>query len=218
MANNINFKQLRETLYAGLVCDVLDYFGYRNQSLGSEFYPIVPGSVLFGRAYTVVAQPVVVVPEDALVNQCRSIEGVQENDVYVLSTVGGYNAGIWGEIMATALRVRKGTGALIDGMVRDTRQLVEMQFPVIGRGHLPTTSKGRTEITAWKVPIEIDGVRINPGDLIFGDVDGVAVIPQEIEDQVLERCLHILSNENLVRDKILAGESIVETYLEIGAI
>lgn len=218
MKKEIDMEQLRKELYSGIVCDVLDYFGYRNQSLGCSFQPIMPDTVLFGRAYTVTAQTVYEMPENALVNQCRSIEGVEEGDVYVLAAIGGYTSGIWGEIMSTATRVRKGVGALIDGMIRDTKQMKEMNFPVISRGHLPTTSKGRIEITGWKVPVVIDGVKINPGDLIFGDIDGVAVIPQAIEEQVLERCIHIMANENIVRDKILAGKSIVETYLEIGAI
>jgi len=218
MEKRMDMEQLRQTLYSGLVCDVLDYFGYRNQSLGADFQPIKPDTVIFGRAYTVTSQTVYDMPENALVNQCRSIEGVEEGSIYVLSHLGPYTSSVWGEIMSTAARMKKGVGALVDGMIRDTKQMKEMDFPVISRGHLPTTAKGRTEITGWKVPVVIDGVRINPGDLVFGDIDGVAVIPQEIEDKVIERCIHIMSNENIVRDKILAGQSIVDTYLEIGAI
>lgn len=216
--SNINFEELRQKFYSGLICDVLDYFGYRNQSLGAGFAPLDPDKVLFGRAYTVTAKTVQEMPKDALVNQCRSIEEVKPDDVYVLTCLDGCTAGIWGGIMSTGVQVKKGAGALIDGMLRDTKQIVEMGFPVMAKGHLPTTSKGRMEIVEWNVPIEIDGVKINPGDLIFGDVDGVAVVPQEVEDKVIERCLHILADENVVLDKVLAGESIVKTYLEIGAI
>ena len=218
MSNNIDFEKLSNVLYSGLVCDTLDFFGYRNQSLGREFFPVLPEANLFGRAYTVVAKDIFEMPEDALVNQCRSIDDMKPGDIYVLSFLGKGNCGIWGEIMSTGARVKGGLGAIIDGVVRDTKMIMEMGFPVFCKGHLPTTSKGRAEITEWQVPVMIDGVRINPGDLIFADIDGVAIIPQEIADKVIERALQVLSSENVVRDKILNGDSIVDTYIEIGAI
>jgi len=93
-----------------------------------------------------------------------------------------------------------------------------MEFPLVACGHLPTTSKGRTEITKWQIPVEIDGVAVQPGDLIFGDIDGVVVIPREVQDQVIGRCLEIMASEDVVRTRIQNGDSVVETYMQIGAI
>lgn len=212
-------NELGKQLYSGLICDVLDYFGYRDQSFTSRFSPAREDMTVFGYAYPVQAERVDEMPENALVNQCTSIDHVKPGDVYVLATKNDdFHGAIWGEIMSTGVRAHGGVGAVINGMLRDTKQILSMDFPVVSRGHLPTTSKGRTEITAWNVPVEIDGVTVNPGDLIFGDVDGVAVIPSGIADKVLERCLHIMKNEDVTREQIANGASVAETYLKIGTI
>ena len=218
MKSKYDLPSLSKQFYVGLVCDVLDYFGYRNQSLGAAFQPLEPDMVLMGRAYTTRAVPAGKMTKESMVNQCKSIEGVKDGEIYVMACQGAYLAGVWGEIMSTGVRVNGGVGALIDGMIRDSNQVKEMQFPVISRGHLPTTAKGRMEIVDIQCDVVIDGVTIHPGDLIFGDLDGVAIIPQQIEDEVIERCLAILASENVVRDRVLAGDPISKVYMEIGAI
>lgn len=217
--NQDQLAELGRSLYSGLVCDVLDYFDCRNQSLKSAFVPVRPDTYVFGYAYPVKAERVDTMPENALVNQCISVDQVKPGDVYLLTTKeDDFDGAVWGELMSTGVRAHGGVGAIINGMLRDTKQVLEMDFPVISRGHLPTTSKGRTEITEWDVPVEIDGVSIRPGDLVFGDIDGVAVIPAEIADQVLARCTQIMRNEDTTRDLIANGASVAETYMKIGAI
>ncbi len=212
-------SQLGKKLYSGLICDVLDYFGYRDQSFKRAFVPVREDMSVFGYAFPVTAERVDTMIENALVSQCISVDEVKEGDVYLLTTKDGdYHGAVWGELMSTGVRAHGGVGAIIDGMLRDTKQVLAMDFPVISRGHLPTTSKGRTEITAWNVPVTIDGVLVRPGDLIFGDVDGVVVIPAEAIDKVLDRCARIMENENVTRDLIAAGASVAETYMKIGAI
>lgn len=214
-----DLKELSEKLYSGLICDVLDYFSYRKQSFTSTFQITAPNAVVFGRAFPVQAERVDHMVENALVNQCASIDQVKEGDVYVLATKDeDFDGAVWGEIMSTGVRAHGGVGAIINGMLRDTKFVQKMDFPVLYRGHMPTTSKGRTEITAWNVPITIEGITVNPGDLIFADVDGVVVIPQEVEDQVIERCLHIMANEDITRERIAGGASVEETYMQIGTI
>lgn len=214
-----DLKELSEKLYSGLICDVLDFFGYRKQSFTSAFQTTKPETVVFGRAFPVQAESVDHMVENALVNQCASIDHVKAGDVYVLATKNDdFDGAIWGEIMSTGVRARGGVGAIISGMLRDTKFVKRMDFPVLYRGHMPTTSKGRSEITAWDVPIVIDGVTIHPDDLIFGDIDGVVVIPQQVEDKVIARCLHIMDNEDITRERIANGASVEETYIQIGTI
>lgn len=217
--SNEELGALGKKLYSGLVCDVLDSFSYRKQSFHKTFVPVKESTSVFGYAFPVKAERVDEMPENALVNQCISVDQVKPGDVYLLATKDDdFDGAVWGELMSTGVRAHGGVGAIIDGMLRDTRQVLEMDFPVISRGHLPTTSKGRTEITEWGVSVEIDGVTVNPGDLVFGDIDGVVVIPQEITEKVISRCLHIMDNENLTRDLITNGASVAETYMKIGAI
>lgn len=212
-------SELREKLYSGLLCDVLDYFGYRRQSLRCGFSPVRTDTRVFGYAYPVAAERVDTMVERALVNQCISIDQVQPGDVYFLTTRDDdFDGAVWGEIMSTGVRARGGVGAIINGMLRDTRQVLDMDFPVLARGHLPTTSKGRTEIVAWNVPVCVDGVTVRPGDLIFGDIDGVVFVPADMAERVLDRCLAILERENTTRELIAAGASVEETYMKIGTI
>ena len=217
--NADELSSLGKQLYSGLLCDVLDYFGYRKQSFTHEFAPVRGDMSVFGYAYPVSAKRVDGMVENALVNQCISIDHVQPGDVYILTTLDDdLDGAVWGEIMSTGVRAHGGVGAIINGMLRDTRQVLKMDFPILSRGHLPTTSKGRTEIIAWNTPIVIDGVSIHPGDLLFGDIDGVVVIPAEMIEKVIERCLHIMKNEDITRSQIAAGASVEETYMKIGTI
>ncbi|MDO4429094.1 MAG: RraA family protein [Atopobiaceae bacterium] len=190
----------REHLYSGLLCDALDSMGYRNQFLSGDMDPILPDTVVVGRAFTCVATQVYSMPENPLTAQCRVIDQMQEGDVLVLTMRGEYNC------------------AILDGMARDLRVVREMKFPLIYRGHLPSTSKGSAEVNECLIPIQIDGVTINPGDIVLGDIDGTVVIPQDIFDAAFERALEIEERENNIRDSIKARASLESTYMKIGAI
>lgn len=211
-------EHLRKTLYTGLICDVLDQLGRHNQALGGGFRTLDEDGALFGRAFTSIGTQVYEMPPNPLAAQCRVIDRIREGEVYVLATRGERNCAIFGELLATAIQAKKGVGALIDGNARDLRQLKEIGFPLFYRGPLPTTSKGRCEVTECQIPIYIDGVRINPGDYIFGDIDGVAIIPAELADVVFDEALVILGKENNVRQELLNGASLEDTYAKIGAI
>ncbi len=207
-----------KNLYSGVICDVLDEMGYRNQSLESGIRPLLEDTILFGPAFTSIGTQVYTMPEDPLTAQCKIVDQLGEGEVYVLATRGEINCAVFGELFGTAVLQRKGVGVLLDGKARDLRILKEMEFPLFFRGALPTTSKGRCEINEYQIPIPIDGVMIYPGDLIFGDIDGVCVIPKDIADEVLERAVEIVEKENYVREGLLKGMSLEDMYKETGAI
>ena len=211
-------EHLRKNLYSGLVCDVLDHLGHRNQCLGHGLKPLGDDTVVFGKAFTSIGTQVYTMPPNPLTAQCKVIDRVSEGEIYVLATRGQYCCAIFGELLATAIQAKKGAGALIDGMARDLRQLKGIGFPLFYRGALPSTSKGRCEVTECQVPIVIDGVAINPGDYIFGDIDGVVVIPEKLADQTFDEALVVLAKENNVRGELLRGASLESTYAKIGAI
>ena len=93
-----------------------------------------------------------------------------------------------------------------------------MNFPVFFRGKDPKTSKGRCEINECQIPVTLDGVTINPGDYIFGDIDGVVIIPKDVIDEVIDRALESIEKENEVRSRLTNGSSLQQAYAEIGAI
>lgn len=211
-------EYLKKTLYSGVLCDVMDQMGYRNQALSNAIYGLNDETVIFGAAFTSIGTEVYSMPENPLTAQCKVVDQLQPDEIYVLTIRGNYNCAVFGELFATAVKGRKGAGVLLDGYARDFKALKEMEFPLFYRGKDPRTSKGRCEINECQIPILIDGVTVNPGDMIFGDIDGVVIIPKEIAEEVFEKALACILKENDVRDGLLNGRSLESVYAEIGAI
>lgn len=211
-------EYLKKTLYSGILCDVLDQLGYRNQALSNAIFPLEEDTVLFGPAFTSIGTEVYSMPESPLTAQCKVVDQLGEGEIYVLVTRGSYNCAVFGELFATAVNGRKGAGVLLDAYARDLKALKEMHFPLYFRGTNPKTSKGRCEINECQIPVTVDGVTINPGDYIFADVDGVVIIPLEIAEKALEKALETIEKENRVRGMLTSGISLEQAYSEVGAI
>lgn len=213
-----NLNEIKKDLYSGILCDVLDGLGHRNQALSNAIAGLTEDTVIFGPAFTSIGTQVYSMPENPLIAQTRVVDQLGEGEIYVLVTRGEYNCAVFGELFATAVRQRKGAGVLLDAYARDIKALKEMDFPLFYRGKDPRTSKGRCEINECQIPVIIDGVTINPGDYIFGDVDGVVIIPKDLIEEVLDRAFALIGDENRVRDGLLNGDSLETVYTKIGAI
>jgi len=124
----------------------------------------------------------------------------------------------WGELLTTAASIRGAAGCLTDGLVRDVRRIREMRFPVFAGGIGPLDSKGRAEMAAMDIAVEVAGVRIEPGDLIFGDVDGCVAIPKAVAPQVVARALEKVTAEDRTRDALAAGESLRQVFERFGVL
>lgn len=213
-----NIQELKNVLYSGILSDVLDGMGYRNQTIGMGIHPLSDETVIFGPAFTSIGTQVYSMPENPLIAQCKVVDQLREGEIYILKTRGEYNCAVFGELFATAVRQKGGAGVMIDAMARDLKALKEMNFPLFYRGNNPKTSKGRCEINECQIPVEIEGVTINPGDYIFGDIDGIVVIPQTVAEEVIDRSLATIEQENRVRTNLQGGQSLERVYTEIGAI
>ena len=215
---NYNLNEIKGSLYSGILCDVLDGLGYRNQALTSAIAGLTDDTVIFGPAFTSIGTEVYSMPENPLIAQTRVVDQLGEGEIYVLVTRGNYNCAVFGELFATAVMQRKGAGVLLDAYARDVKELKKMNFPLFYRGRNPKTSKGRCEINECQIPVIIDGVTINPGDYIFGDIDGVVIIPKDLIEEVLNRAFALINDENRVREGLLSGDSLEKVYTEIGAV
>lgn len=215
---NYDVEYLKKTLYSGILSDVLDMRGYRNQAIGGEIFPLQEDTVLFGPAFTSIGTEVYSMPDDPLTAQCKVVDQLGEGEIYVLVTRGSYNCAVFGELFATAVRQRKGAGVLLDGWARDVKALKEMNFPLFYRGKNPRTSKGRCEINECQIPVTMAGVTIHPGDYIFADIDGTVIIPKDIAESVIEESLKVIEKENSVRGMLNSGISLEQAYAEVGAI
>lgn len=210
------FDIMEKQLYAAVISDALDAVGYREQALRHTIRPLHPAAVVVGRAMPVQCVDVYEIPDEPYQQEIAAVDSLKQNDVFVCSTNQSVRNCIWGELLSTAARARGARGAIIDGFVRDARQIVEMGFPVFTTGMSPVDSSGRGDVVAYNVPIECGGVIVNPGDIVFGDADGVVVIPRRVEIDVLEAAFTKVAGENRTRDELRAGATLREVYDKYG--
>lgn len=211
-------EQVKERLYSGVISDVLDGLGYRDQTIPNDIVPLTDDTVIYGPAFTSIGTQVYSMPENPLIAQCKVVDQLKEGEIYVLVTRGEYCCAVFGELFATAVAQRGGAGVLLDAYARDLKVLKKMNFPLFYKGRDPRTSKGRCEINECQIPVKMGNVTIHPGDYIFGDIDGTVIIPKDLVDEVLERAFETARKEDTVRDGLQNGATLEKVYTEVGAI
>ena len=204
----------REKLYSGVVSDVLDGLGDWHHAMAPNIRPLDENLTMFGRARTGIYMPAYHVEPgiNPYELEIKLIDSLEPGEVPVLACPPGNRIGPWGELLSTASHARKAAGAVTDGLVRDVRLIRQMGFPVFAGGIGPLDSKGRGIVMAIDVPAECGGIAVRPGDWIFGDVDGVVVIPGGIAEKVINLSLEKVTQETTTRDELAAGESLASVF------
>jgi 4-hydroxy-4-methyl-2-oxoglutarate aldolase len=204
----------RSKLYSGVISDILDDRGIWNHAMAPHVRPLDESLTLFGRARTGLYMPVYHVEEGAnpYELEIKLIDSLARDDVPVLGCPDGERIAPWGELLSTASRARNAAGCVTDGLVRDVRVIRSMQFPVFAGGIGPLDSKGRGVVMKIDIPIECGGAAVTSGDWIFGDVDGVVVIPAAMAEEVITLSLEKVTQETTVRKELEAGESLATVF------
>jgi 4-hydroxy-4-methyl-2-oxoglutarate aldolase len=208
-------------LYTAVLSDVLDGMGCTTQALRPFVRPLDKNLVLFGRARTGLYRKVyhVEAGRNPYAIEIALIDDLRPGDVAVLACDGPTERiAPWGELLTTAARCRGAAGCVTDGLVRDVRRIRALGFPVFHGGIGPLDSKGRGEMAAMDVPIECAGVRVLPGDLVFGDADGVVVLPQAIAAEAIRRALDKVGAEDRTRAALEAGRTLEEVFDTYGVL
>lgn len=216
--SKFRFDVLRQSLYTAVVCDSLDACGRRHQSPRVPLRPLTASGVLIGRCRTTLWADMGHSDPEPYAMELKAVDHCRPDDVLIAAAGGSMRSGIWGELLSTAARNGGCVGAIIDGAVRDVAKLTAMNFPVFARGTSPYDSKDRQRVIEIDVPVEIDGVTFAPGDLVIADVDGIVVVPQEIETEVILRALAKVHGENTTREAILNGLKATEAYRRFGVL
>jgi regulator of RNase E activity RraA len=146
------------------------------------------------------------------------IDDLKPGEVAVLACGASGRIAPWGELLTTASRARGATGCVTDGLVRDIKAIREARFPVFHGGIGPLDSQGRGEVAAIDVPVECAGVTVNPGDLVFGDADGVLAVPQPVARQVLKLALEKVASEDRTREELQQGALLAEVFKKYGVL
>jgi 4-hydroxy-4-methyl-2-oxoglutarate aldolase len=147
-----------------------------------------------------------------------AIDAAPPGSVYVMVLEGGADYAGIGGLMATAMKYRGLAGAVVDGSVRDTPQIRKLQFPVFSRGVVPSTTINHFRVTGTNVPVTCAGVRVNPGDIITADEDGIAVVPRAHAAEVLKKAQDLDNAEHSMIPFIEKFRSIKEAVAKFGRI
>jgi len=222
------FEQLeqvvRKELFTALVGDILDQMGYLHQFLPAAIKPLHPEMVVFGKAMPVVEADYF---GEHLENSANSflnkpfgimfeaLDSLQEDEVYIC-TGASLRYALWGGLMSTRAQKLKAAGAVLHGYSRDTNEVLKLGLPVFSMGTYAQDQGPRGKVIDYRVPIEIENVRIHPGDIIYGDRDGVVVVPNEIQHEVFKKALEKARGENQVRKALQNGMSTVEAFEKFG--
>ncbi|MFV0426913.1 MAG: RraA family protein [Beutenbergiaceae bacterium] len=211
------FELINDRLYTAVIGDVLDQLGRPTQFLPPQIRPLVDSMRVAGRAMPVLIADVHGVQQHPFGRLTQALDQLEPGEVWLASAARNL-AAMWGEILTTTAQTRGGVGAVVDGYHRDTAKVLDQGFPVFSHGNYAQDSAIRTIVHDFRTPITMGGVRIHPGDLVVGDIDGVVVVPGELEDEVLERALTKSSTENLVRAAIEGGMSSTEAFATYGVL
>jgi regulator of RNase E activity RraA len=211
-------------LFTCVVGDVMDKMGLQHQFLPPQIQPLGRDMVVIGRAMPVISVDVfaerIAGTANALMDKpfglmLEALDDLRQNEIYVNTGSSPRNA-LWGELMSTRARRLGSRGAVLNGYIRDTKAILNMGFPTFGFGSYGQDSAPRFKVVDFRIPVEMGAVRIRPGDILFGDVDGVLSVPMEAETEVFTRALEKARGEKLVRKAIEGGSSAVDAFAKYG--
>lgn len=213
---------IRRELFSCVIGDVLDQMGFRRQYLPPRIRPLFPAMRVIGRAMTVLEADCA---ETRITHENRvaafglmfdALDSLRPGEIYACTGARGAYA-CWGELMSTRAMHCGAVGAVIDGFSRDTNGIERLAFPTFSYGPYGQDQGVRGRVIDFRCPIEFsNGVRVESGDILFGDVDGVVAIPRAAEDEAVRRALEKVRAENMVAKKIREGMPTREVWDRYG--
>ncbi len=218
------FDIARKELFTALVGDVLDKMGYQHQFLAPTIKPLRQDMVTIGRAMPVLEADVFTEKTEGTHNPLmnkpfgimfEALDSLQPDEVYICSGSSPRYA-LWGGLMSTRAIKLGAAGAVVDGYSRDTPEILHLNFPTFSMGGYAQDQGPRGKVIDYRLPIEFNGIRVNPGDIVFGDLDGVIIVPKETVNDAFEAAIEKARGEKLVKRALEEGMSTVEAFAKFG--
>ena len=218
------FSLARQELFTAVVGDIMDKMGFVHQFLPPRIQPLRADMVVIGRAMTVLEadvfeegglphnNPIMAQPFGLML---EALDDLKKNEVYVCTGASPRYA-LWGELMSSRAIKLGAAGVVVDGYLRDTHGILALNFPSFAYGSYAQDQGPRGKVIDFRGQLEIDGVRIRSGDILFGDVDGVLVVPQEAERDIFVQATEKARGEKIVQKAIEAGMSASEAFKKYG--
>lgn len=218
------FNIARKELFTALVGDVLDKLGRLHQFVSPRIKPLRSDMVVIGRAMPVLEADVSAeIVEGSRVPLMKkpfgimfeALDSLQPDEVYICSGSSPRYA-LWGGLMSTRAIQLKAAGAVVDGYSRDTPEILRLNFPTFSLGGYAQDQGPRGKVIDYRIPIEFNGVRVHPGDIVFGDLDGLLIIPKQVEKEAFGGAIEKARGEKLVQKALQEGMSTVEAFKKFG--
>ncbi|MCO5948242.1 RraA family protein [Mucilaginibacter flavidus] len=216
------FRLVRKELYTAVVGDIMDKLGFLNQFLPPQIMALSEDSFIVGRAMPVLQADVVSgsSKHNSVLNKpfglmLEALDDLKKNEVYICSGASP-NYALWGELMSARAIKLGAAGAIVDGYSRDTNGIRALKFPIFSYGSYAQDQVPRGKVIDFRVPINIKGVNVKPGDIVLGDVDGVCIIPGEAEEKIFTLALEKARGERMVLTKINEGMGAKEAFEKYG--
>lgn len=210
---------IKQELFPAVIGDVMDQMELRNQFLPPEVKPLADHMVVVGRAMPLLVEDTPFDPdipfEQAYGLLFDALDDLKPNEVYICTGASPEYA-LWGELMSTRAMKLGAAGAVIDGYSRDTTGILKLDFPTFSYGRYARDQAFRGRVVDFRLPVNIKGVKINPGEIIFGDLDGVCVVPREHEQKIISQALEKVRGEKLVKKALESGMSAAEAFKTYG--
>ena len=218
------FEIIKAELYTAVIGDIMDKMGLLNQFLPPQIQPLRADMFVAGRAMPVLEadvleydthkshNPVLQKPFGLML---EALDDLKKHEVYICGGSSPSYA-LWGELMSTRAQILGAAGAVVDGYSRDTFGILKLNFPTFSYGNYAQDQAPRGKVIDFRVPIEIRGVSIKPGDIVVGDIDGVCIVPQQHETEIISKALEKARGEKMVQKKILEGMSAKDAFDQYG--
>lgn len=225
MQNDDQLFQLMKTqLFSAVIGDVMDKLGYLNQFLPPSIQPLREDMLVAGRAMPVLEADVfseISSSENTSLLakpfglMLEALDDLKQHEVYIC-TGSSPSYALWGELMSTRAMKLGAAGAVMNGYHRDTKGILSLNFPTFSFGNYAQDQGPRGKVLDFRCEIEMNGVRIRPGDIVFGDIDGVCIVPHEAEEEIIKLALEKANGEKLVQTAIQNGMSACDAFAKFG--
>lgn len=218
------FSIARKELFTALVGDVLDKMGFQHQFLSPKIKPLRSDMVTIGRAMPVleadvfgekVEQTQLEVMKKPFGIMFEALDSLKPGEVYICSGASPRYA-LWGGLMSTRAIHCGAAGAVLDGYSRDTPEILHLNFPTFSMGSYAQDQGPRGKVLDYRVPIEFNGIKVRPNDIVYGDLDGVIIVPQEAVEEAFSRAIEKARGEKLVKKALEEGMGTVEAFAKFG--
>lgn len=214
------FEMMKKYLYTAVVGDIMDKMGMRHQFLPQNIRPLRDDMVIAGRAMTVLESDIENVDMSRFEGKSfgmmlEALDDLKEDEIYFCSG-SSMNYAVLGELMTTRIKYLGAAGAVVNGYLRDTNGILALDIPVFSTGCYAQDQAPRGVVVDFRVPLDVGEVHIESGDILFGDIDGVLVIPRAHEKEILQAAYEKATGEKTVGTAIKNGMSVVEAFAKYG--